>query len=77
MSGRDPRISLTEDEFQVLIEMFNSLADRNIGKQHRFKNGKKYTLDTRRFIKKLIKLGLKCGWTKLPPCFKGFPDEVN
>ena len=65
------RISLSKDEYKVLIEMFNSLADRGIPRQDRFEGAQRYTLNTRKFILKLLKVGIKCGWTNIPDCYTG------
>lgn len=67
----DHRLTLTEDEYQVLIEMFNSLADRNISRRHRVKGEQRFTLEVRPFIRKLLKLGLRAGWTQVPACYRG------
>lgn len=65
------RLNLTEDEYQVLIEIFNKYADGYTGRISRFKGSRKYTLEVRPFIRKLLKLGLKCGWTNVPACYRG------
>jgi hypothetical protein len=65
------RLSLTRAEAKVLLQHFNSLADRNIRRQIRIEGDQRYVVDVRRFIRKLLVAGLKSGDLELPPCFRG------
>jgi len=64
------RIGLTLHEYKVLLEMFNHLADIGVQKKSRTVGHNRYELEVKPFIKKLLKMGLKCGYTTRPDCFR-------
>lgn len=71
IGGPDHRIRLTRGEYLILIEMFNQLADQRVSKRWRqLGNGERVSMEVKPFIAKLLKLGLRTGWTKVPPCFR-------
>lgn len=61
------RISLTRDEYLVLIEMWNRLADIGVDvRRRRLFDGEVVGVEVKPFIKKLLTLGERCGWIQTP-----------
>ena len=64
------RLTLTRGEYKVLIEMFNHLADIGVKIRWRDDGTGRHSLHVKPFIGKLLKMGLKCGYTKVPACYR-------
>ncbi len=73
IGGPDHRIRLSQGEYLVLVELMNQKADQGVKRIHRRKGDGIHTLDVKPFLTKLLKLGLRAGWTKVPACYRG-PD---
>jgi hypothetical protein len=67
------RVSLSRAEVKVLLQHYNSLADRQIRTQVRLEHGQRYELNVRSFIRKLLIAGIKDGCVTVPTCFSGNP----
>lgn len=67
------RVSLSRAEVKVLLQHYNSLADRQIRTQVKVEGDKRYELNVRSFLRKLLIAGIKDGCVKVPPCFSGNP----
>jgi hypothetical protein len=65
------RLTLTRGEYKVLLEMFNHLVDIGVKNRYRDDGKGRHQLKVKPFIAKLLKMGLRCGYTKVPKCYTG------